>query len=82
MANEDPAENADLDKDCEDFSLKPHATIKTPPTDKPFLLIVLDGWGESIDADDNAVSQAHTPTLDALKQVLCLLSLVIRFCTL
>ncbi len=52
----------------EDFSLQPHGAIKTPSQDKPFLLVVLDGWGEAPDADDNAISRAKTPTMDKLRE--------------
>lgn len=34
----------------------------------PVLLIILDGFGQGEDAPDNAISQAHTPNLDALLQ--------------
>jgi bisphosphoglycerate-independent phosphoglycerate mutase (AlkP superfamily) len=34
----------------------------------PGLLIILDGFGQGEDAPDNAISQAHTPNLDALLQ--------------
>jgi 2,3-bisphosphoglycerate-independent phosphoglycerate mutase len=33
---------------------------------KTHLLLILDGWGLREDADDNAISQANTPTYDAL----------------
>ncbi len=33
---------------------------------KPITLIVLDGWGHSTDAQDNAVMQAKTPFFDSL----------------
>lgn len=52
-----------------DFSLHPHDKIKTPGKDHPFLLVVLDGWGEAPVADDNAISQAETPTMDKLREV-------------
>jgi len=51
-----------------DFSLHPHDKIKTPGKDHPFLLVVLDGWGEAPVADDNAISQAETPTMDKLRE--------------
>lgn len=34
---------------------------------KPVLLAILDGFGESPDADDNAVAKARTPNIDRLK---------------
>lgn len=34
---------------------------------KPVALIILDGFGEREDAQDNAISAAHTPTWDRLK---------------
>ncbi len=33
---------------------------------KPTALIILDGWGVSDNAQDNAISAAHTPTWDQL----------------
>ncbi len=35
---------------------------------KPFVLIILDGWGHREDASDNAITRAHTPTWDKLWQ--------------
>lgn len=34
---------------------------------KPVLLCILDGWGERDERDDNAIAQAHTPTMDRLR---------------
>jgi 2,3-bisphosphoglycerate-independent phosphoglycerate mutase len=33
---------------------------------RPFMLIILDGWGSNIDENANAVFSAHTPVLDGL----------------
>jgi len=33
---------------------------------RPILLVILDGWGDAPDADDNAISQARTPNWDRL----------------
>lgn len=33
---------------------------------KPVVLCILDGWGERVDAPDNAISCGHTPTWDAM----------------
>lgn len=33
---------------------------------QPFVLIILDGWGERADSADNAIAAAHTPHWDAL----------------
>lgn len=35
-------------------------------TPKPVVLCILDGWGERVDAPDNAISLADTPTWDAM----------------
>ncbi|PRW33685.1 2,3-bisphosphoglycerate-independent phosphoglycerate mutase isoform B [Chlorella sorokiniana] len=51
-----------------DFKLQPHPDIPRVSTDKPLLVIVLDGLGESKYHDQyNAVHCAKTPTLDGLK---------------
>jgi hypothetical protein len=68
--SEHRSERDDENSGDDDFTLKSHSTIQTPSKEHPFLLIVLDGWGESADAEDNAVSLAHTPTMDDLKQVI------------
>ncbi len=38
----------------------------TEPTPRPVMLIILDGWGWSESAADNAVRQARTPNFDRL----------------
>ena len=40
--------------------------MTAPP--RPVMLVILDGWGWRIDAADNAVEQADTPTFDRLMQ--------------
>ena len=37
-------------------------------TDKPVLVVVLDGWGEASDDEFNAISRADTPFMDSLKK--------------
>ncbi|TKB55041.1 2,3-bisphosphoglycerate-independent phosphoglycerate mutase [Ferrimonas aestuarii] len=32
----------------------------------PLALLILDGWGHRVDADDNAISRANTPNMDRL----------------
>lgn len=34
---------------------------------KPFVLVVCDGWGERAEQEGNAIAQAHTPHWDALQ---------------
>ncbi len=34
---------------------------------RPFLLAILDGWGEAPESDGNAIAAANTPTMDSLK---------------
>ena len=41
-----------------EWKLEPHKTIKPPTKEAPLLLVVLDGWGEAPDADDNAIALA------------------------
>ncbi len=41
------------------------------PVAKPLVLMILDGWGQRKDADDNAISQATTPCWDQLRQLGC-----------
>ena len=41
---------------------EPIASAKT----KPVVLCILDGWGESLESDNNAIVQAHTPVWDRL----------------
>lgn len=36
-------------------------------TKRPVALVILDGWGVSADADDNAIERAHTPNFDEIK---------------
>lgn len=48
------------------FKLKPHSVI--PETDKPVLVIVLDGFGEDREDEFNAAFKAHMPCLNGLKQ--------------
>ena len=50
----------------ESFKLEPHPTIPKP--DKPLLVCILDGWGESEDDEYNAISRADTPCMDSLKK--------------
>lgn len=40
------------------WKLRPHSSIKPPTKESPLLVVVLDGWGEAPDADDNAISLA------------------------
>lgn len=50
----------------EKWRLKAHPSIPRP--DKPLLVVVLDGWGEGPHDDEfNAIRQADTPCMDALK---------------
>ena len=49
-----------------DFKLQPHPTI--PETDKPVLVVVIDGWGDDQASDFNAVYKADTPCMDSLKR--------------
>jgi 2,3-bisphosphoglycerate-independent phosphoglycerate mutase len=35
-------------------------------TEKPLVLLILDGWGYRQDAPDNAITQANTPVMDRL----------------
>jgi len=37
----------------------------------PLVLMILDGWGQRHDAEDNAISQASTPNWDQLQQSCC-----------
>ncbi len=43
-----------------------HAIPATLPTARPVALIILDGWGLAPPGPSNAVTLAHTPTMDAL----------------
>ena len=42
------------------------------PKGKTLAVIVLDGWGEQIADQYNAIHVANTPTMDSLKKVLSL----------
>ncbi len=42
-------------------------TMLTTPAITRVILLILDGFGHNEDAADNAIAQAHTPNLDALK---------------
>ena len=35
---------------------------------RPFVLIIMDGWGINPRKDGNAIALAHTPNIDALAQ--------------
>ena len=48
------------------FKLQAHPKI--PETDKPVLVIVIDGWGDDQANDFNAVSRAETPCMDSFKK--------------
>lgn len=48
-----------------EFQLQPHAVV---PRGKPFLLVVLDGWGENREDEFNAIYKAECPTIKALKE--------------
>ena len=41
-------------------------TMAKKPTPKPLLLIILDGFGVSLERTGNPVMEASTPTLDEL----------------
>jgi 2,3-bisphosphoglycerate-independent phosphoglycerate mutase len=59
---------AKTDDGDDEWKLQPHRSIKPPTKSSPLLVVVLDGWGEAPDADDNAISLAETPTMDGLKK--------------
>ena len=42
-------------------------TMQTTPAITPVVLLILDGFGHNEDEADNAIAQARTPNLDALK---------------
>lgn len=42
-------------------------TSTISPIITPVILLILDGFGHNEDAENNAIAQAHTPNLDALK---------------
>lgn len=49
------------------WRLEPHPSI--PRSDKPMLVVVLDGWGEGPHNDKfNAIYKADTPCMDSLKE--------------
>lgn len=51
----------------EQWRLEPHPSI--PRSDKPMLVVVLDGWGEGPHNDKfNAIYKADTPCMDSLKE--------------
>lgn len=50
-----------------DLKLEPFPVI--PRTDKPLLVIVLDGWGEAREDQYNAIYMAKTPCMDSLKKL-------------
>jgi len=41
------------------------------PSKQPLVLMILDGWGDRKDAEDNAISQARTPCWDQIRQLGC-----------
>ncbi len=45
-----------------------HFKMQTTPPITPVVLLILDGFGHNDDAADNAIAQANTPNLDALKK--------------
>eukprot|EP00244_Chara_vulgaris_P001338 TRINITY_DN1210_c0_g2_i1.p1 TRINITY_DN1210_c0_g2~~TRINITY_DN1210_c0_g2_i1.p1 ORF type:complete len:560 (+),score=110.96 TRINITY_DN1210_c0_g2_i1:280-1959(+) len=48
-----------------DFALKPHSAIEKG---KPFLLVIMDGWGENLEDDYNGVHMAGTGFLKSMKK--------------
>ena len=48
------------------FKLPPHKLI--PSSDKPFLVIVLDGFGEDQEDEFNAAFRAEMPCINSLKK--------------
>jgi len=48
------------------FKLAPHPKL---PKGKKLMLIILDGWGEQIPDEFNAIHRAETPIMDYLKTV-------------
>lgn len=48
------------------FKLAPHPKL---PKGKKLMLIILDGWGEQIPDEFNAIHRAETPIMDHLKTV-------------
>ena len=49
------------------WTLAPHAKL---PRGKKIMLIILDGWGEQIGDEFNAIHVAKTPIMDYLKTVI------------
>lgn len=49
-----------------DWALRQHPHLKKSPG---LAVVILDGWGEQIDDQYNAIHVASTPTMDALKEV-------------
>lgn len=49
---------------------EPFKLFKNPemPSGKPLAVVILDGWGENISDQYNAISVANTPAMDSLKQ--------------
>ena len=45
-----------------------HFKTQTMPQITPVVLLILDGFGHNDDSADNAIAQANTPNLDALKK--------------
>ena len=43
-------------------------TMQTSSQITPVILLILDGFGHNEDVADNAIAQARTPNLDALKR--------------
>jgi hypothetical protein len=50
------------------WKLKPHPVLRKG---KKIMVIILDGWGEQIPDEYNAIHVAATPTMDALRKVDC-----------
>jgi len=48
------------------WKLHPHPKIRQG---KKLMVIILDGWGEQIPDEYNAIHVAKTPTMDELKKV-------------
>lgn len=54
------------------FKLERHPGM---PFGKPLAVIVLDGWGEEVEDEYNAIGIAETPTMDSFKVDVILLQL-------
>ncbi|GJP56247.1 hypothetical protein CLOM_g15324 [Closterium sp. NIES-68] len=48
-----------------EWELKPHPVI---PRGKPLVLMILDGWGENVEDDYNAIYKANCPHIKALRE--------------